>query len=286
MTTGQQAQYLQQLNQLEKAIGQVKQLVDDIAAMNPAVANETAALMRNVASGLEGVRKSGQRMAAQVEQFQGLSRTAAMLNSTLELDEVFEGVMDTIITLTGAERAFIVLCEGDSLKMHTARNWDYENVPQGDATFSNSIVQSTLDTRKPTLTTNAQADSRFQAAQSIAANALRSVLCVPLLVRDQPIGVIYTDNRVLAGLFDQDTETLLMTFAHQAAIAIDNARLFERVKADLKEAQQELQVLRVHVNQTQLNEQVAEITETDYFKRLESMVKQRRERRDASAGGR
>lgn len=279
MTSGQQAQYLQQLNQLEKAIGQLRQLVDDIAAMNPAVANETASLMRGVTNSLDGLRKSGQRMAAQVEQFQGLARTAAALNSSLELSEVFEGVMDTIIQLTGAERAFIVLCDGDSLKMQTARNWDAENVPAGDATFSRSIVQSTLDTGKPTLTTNALADSRFQAAQSITANALRSVLCVPMLVRDQPIGVIYADNRVLAGLFDQDTEALLMTFAHQAAIAIDNARLFERVKADLKEAQQELQVLRVHVNQTQLTEQVAEITETDYFKKLEQMVKQRREKK-------
>ncbi len=282
MTSGQQAQFLQQFIQLEKAVAQVKQLVDDVAAMNPAVAAETNALMRGVNNGLDGLKKSGQRMAAQVEQFQGLSRTAAALNSSLELDEVFEGVMDTIIQLTGAERAFIVLCDGDALKMQTARNWDYENVPAGDATFSRSIVQSTLDSKQPTLTTNAQADSRFQAAQSIAANALRSVLCVPLLVRDQPIGVIYTDNRVLAGLFDQDTETLLMTFAHQAAIAIDNARLFERVKSELKEAQKELQVLRVHVNQNDLAKQVAEISETDYFKRLEQMVKQRRDaRRDS-----
>jgi GAF domain-containing protein len=279
MTGGQQAQYLQQLNQLEKAIGQVKKLVDDIAAMNPAVANETTSLMRGVTTSLDGLRKSGQRMAAQVEQFQGLARTAAALNSSLELDEVFEGVMDTIIQLTGAERAFIVLCEGDTLTMQTARNWDAENVPSDDATFSRSIVQTTLDTGKPTLTTNALSDSRFQGAQSIAAHALRSVLCVPLLVRDKPIGVIYTDNRVLAGLFDQDTEALLMTFAHQAAIAIDNARLFESVKADLKDAQQELQVLRVHVNHAQLSEQVAEITETDYFKRLEQMVKARREKK-------
>ena len=283
MTSGQQAQFIQQFNQLEKAVAQVKQLVDDVAAMNPAVAAETSTLMRGVNNSLDGLKKSGQRMAAQVEQFQGLSRTAAALNSSLDLDEVFAGVMDTIIQLTGAERAFIVLCDGDTLKMQTARNWDYENVPQGDATFSRSIVQSTLDTGKPTLTTNAQADSRFQAAQSIAANALRSVLCVPLLVRDQPIGVIYTDNRVLAGLFDQDTETLLMTFAHQAAIAIDNARLFERVKADLKEAQKELQVLRVHVNQNDLTKQVAEITETDYFKNLEQMVKARREKRGLRA---
>jgi transcriptional regulator with GAF, ATPase, and Fis domain len=279
MTSGQQAQFLQQFTQLEKAIGQVRQLVDDVAAMNPAVANETNTLMRGVTNGMDNLRKSGMRMSAQVEQFQGLSRTAAMLNSSLEVGEVFEGVMDTIIQLTGAERAFIVLCEENELKMHTARNWDLENVPQGDATFSRSIVQATLDSKEPLLTTNAQADSRFQAAQSIAANALRSVLCVPLLVRDKAIGVIYTDNRVLAGLFDQDTETLLMTFAHQAAIAIDNARLFERVRADLKEAQKELQVLRVHVNQADLSKQVAEITDTDYFKKLESMVRQRREAR-------
>ncbi|MFO7322308.1 MAG: GAF domain-containing protein [Chloroflexota bacterium] len=277
MISGPQAQFLQQVKQLERTIQQIMQLVDDVGAANPAVVSQTTALMRSVGTSLEDLRRTGQRMAAQVEQFKGISETAALLNSSLELDSVLEEVMDTIIRLTGAERAFILLYEQGELIMRTARNWDYETVPEGDATFSRSIVHATLEQKEPILTTNAQADARFEKAQSIAAQALRSVLCVPLVVRGEAIGVIYADNRVLAGIFDQDTEALVQTFANQAAIAIDNAQLFERVRADLKEAQMELQVLRVQVNVAERERQVAEIVETDYFKRLEQMVKARRE---------
>lgn len=285
MISGPQAQFLQQVKQLERTIQQIKQLVDDVGAANPAVVSQTTALMRTVGSSLEDLRRSGQRMAAQVEQFKGISETAALLNSSLELDPVLEEVMDTIIRLTGAERAFIVLSEDGELVMRTARNWDFETVPDGDATFSKSIVRAAMDDKEAILTTNAQADSRFEKAQSIAAQALRSVLCVPLVVRGDAIGVIYADNRVLAGIFDQDTEALVKTFAHQAAIAIDNAQLFERVRADLKEAQMELQVLRVQVNVVERERQVAEIVETDYFKRLEQMVKARRDAHRRSQAG-
>ncbi len=102
MISGPQAQFLQQVKQLERTIQQIMQLVDDVGAANPAVVSQTTALMRSVGTSLEDLRRTGQRMAAQVEQFKGISETAALLNSSLELDSVLEEVMDTIIRLTGA----------------------------------------------------------------------------------------------------------------------------------------------------------------------------------------
>ncbi len=78
----------------------------------------------------------------------------------------------------------------------------------------------------PILTTNALDDPRFSAQESVVAYALRSILCVPLKAKDRLIGVLYADSRLKEGLFNEEDRTLLTLFAHQAAVAIENARLF------------------------------------------------------------
>ncbi len=71
----------------------------------------------------------------------------------------------------------------------------------------------------------------------MAAYHLRSILCVPLKVKDDLIGVIYVDNKARAGIFRQEDMILLAAFADQAAVALDNARLIE----DLQKSNQELE---------------------------------------------
>jgi PAS domain S-box-containing protein len=85
------------------------------------------------------------------------------------------------------------------------------------------------------LTTDAQEDPRFEAQESIVAHNLRSILCVPLKVKDELTGVIYTDNRMQTGTFSKKELDLLHNFADQAAVALENARLFASVKRTLAE---------------------------------------------------
>jgi transcriptional regulator with GAF, ATPase, and Fis domain len=269
------AEFLKRMSALTKDIEQARTFIEDMT--NPAFAQDANALLRSLKANLEVVGQAGQKMAGQVDQLQGLTETAAMLNSSLEPQEVLDGVMDTLIRLTGAERAFVVLREGADLHIRAARNWDAEAIPTHDASFSRSIVTAALDGKQTILTTNAHSDARFAAAQSIAAQTLRSVLCVPLMSRGEAIGVIYADNRVLAGLFDQATAALATAFAQQAAVAIDNARRFEQVKHELDEVKQELSVLRIQIDYEQREQNLKEITDTDYFKRIQLLAKQQRE---------
>jgi PAS domain S-box-containing protein len=85
------------------------------------------------------------------------------------------------------------------------------------------------------LTTNAREDPRFGGQESIIAFNLRSILCVPLKVKSELIGVIYTDNRIRTGIFSEADRDLLLAFANQAAVAIENARLFSSLKRTLEE---------------------------------------------------
>jgi PAS domain S-box-containing protein len=84
------------------------------------------------------------------------------------------------------------------------------------------------------LTHNAQEDERFHERQSIVGYALRSIMAVPLKVRGEILGAVYCDNRVLQGLFQQHELELLTAFTHQAAVALDNVRLFEEARAQLE----------------------------------------------------
>lgn len=165
-----------------------------------------------------------------------LADTARLINSTLNLDDVLRLVMDTIIQLTGAERAFLMLRDQEgNMVTHIARNWEQETINEAEFAVSRTIIQRVIESGEPVLTTNAREDPRFGSHQSIVMHNLRSILCVPLKVKENIIGVIYTDNRFQSGIFDESERDLLTAFADQAAIAIENARLFASLRRTLDE---------------------------------------------------
>jgi PAS domain S-box-containing protein len=163
----------------------------------------------------------------------------SVINSSLDLSTVLNEVMDTIIRLTGAERGFLMLKNSDGmLDVRTARGMDREALSGQAFEISRTIVERVARTGDAVVTTNAQEDPRFQSSQSVIGYNLRSILCSPLKVKGELIGVIYADNRVRTGLFTDRDRDLLTAFANQAAVAIENARLFETVKAALAEVTQ------------------------------------------------
>ena len=167
---------------------------------------------------------------------QALANIGQVVNSTLEVDEVLQIVMDTIVRLTEAERGFLMLRdERGEMTIRIARNWEQESINQNESSISRSVVQRVIDGGEAVLTTNAREDPRFGGQESIIAFNLRSILCVPLMVKTELIGVIYTDNRIRTGIFSESERDLLIAFSNQAAVAIENARLFTSLKRTLEE---------------------------------------------------
>ena len=159
----------------------------------------------------------------------------AIINSSLEQTQVLNTVMDTIIQLTGSERSFLMLYDEQTreLNVEVARNINQETIGESSFEISRSIVMSVAESGEPVVTTNAQADPRFSSQESIISYNLRSILCVPLKIKENIIGVIYADNRIMAGIFVDADRDLLAAFSNQAAVAIENARLFEQIRDQL-----------------------------------------------------
>ncbi len=194
--------------------------------------------------GLQAIRRSLDTLAGQInreivelDQLRALAGTAALVTSSLDINQVLNQVMDTVITLTGAQRGYIVLRDPVTGEMafRVARNLERETIDEGEFIVSRTIVNQVAQTGEAVIATNAQADPNFSGHESVMIHGLRSILCVPLVVRGTVTGVVYVDNRVRDGLFGETHRSLLVAFANQAAVAIENARLYQSVQTTLAE---------------------------------------------------
>lgn len=205
---------------------------------NPIVSTAIQDITRVSQSLLMLEQSVGDQLKLKQSQLRALMSVGQVINSSLGLRRVLEEVMDSLISLMRAERGFLMLREPNGeLVVRIARGIAHVNLNEEAFKVSRTVVRKVVETNAPVLTTNAQADPRFDGQMSIAAFQLRSILCVPLKLKAEMIGVLYVDNRAHAGIFKENDLELISAFADQAAVAIDSARLFE----DLQESHRELE---------------------------------------------
>ncbi len=168
------------------------------------------------------------------------------INSELDLDKLLHLIMESVIELTEAERGFLILKRDEELEFEVARNFEREAVPHPEVEISRSIAEEVMRQGKALVAINAQDDERFRVFQSVASLGLRSVLCVPLRVKERAIGVVYIDNRLHKGVFREEDVLVLEAFTDQAAIAIENARLVSELtesNTELSESKERIERL-------------------------------------------
>ena len=153
------------------------------------------------------------------------------LNSSLDLSEVLDHVLDEVIAALHAERGFLMLknTAGD-FAFRVARGLEQQNISDPAYQISTSIIERVKRGSKAILISDALEDERFNTQNSVLVLRLRSILCVPLNYKGNMVGLIYVDNRLLKGAFSKADLNLLSAIADSAAIAIENARLFENVQ--------------------------------------------------------
>ena len=194
----------------------------------------TVERLRQLSGSLLILREEVFQVELERRNLKALADIGRAVNSSLDLTTVLNQVMDTITRLTGAERAFLMLRgETGTMEVVVARNWERATLDPAERALSSTVVERVLQHGDAVLTTDAQEDPRFRAQESVMAYNLRSILCVPLKLKEVLTGVIYADNRGRAGLFNERDLSLLLLFADQAAVALENARLFDSVRRTL-----------------------------------------------------
>lgn len=153
-------------------------------------------------------------------------------NSSLELHEVLNMVMDKVVEVLGAERGCLMMRtdEAEEPRLMMARGIDRNAIEADDFATSRNLVMQVLQTGEPVLSSNAMQDPRFNAFGSISLHSIRSIMAVPIVFKGQVRGLIYVDNRIRSGIFKPDQLELMQAIAHQAAGSLENARLYEMRK--------------------------------------------------------
>ena len=164
-----------------------------------------------------------------IERLETLYRVSQALASTLELEAVLKAVMDQIITVTKAERGFLMLgATAQALRFQAARGIDQQEIDDPEFQVSRGILDKVAQAAQPVVTSDAQQEAWLAGRQSVMSLKLRSIMCVPMMLKDQMIGLVYVDNRMQAGIFRPDDLDMLQAVANTAAVAIENARLHEQ----------------------------------------------------------
>lgn len=175
-----------------------------------------------------------------------LYQVSQALGASLNLDETLRIVMDSAIRLTRAERGFLMLFdESGELIFRLARDAHGEPLDERQFEISRTVVHEVARTGTAVITTDARNDPRYALQDSVVQFALRSILAVPLKVRGQIVGVLYVDNKARNALFTQAELELLAAFGGQAAVAIENARLYTQTDQALAARVADLQTLQL-----------------------------------------
>lgn len=167
-----------------------------------------------------------------------------VFSSSLDVTEVLNRVMDEVVAAVHAERGFLMLYDAQQrLTFRSARGLEQQTIEAPEFQVSRSVVERVAQDGLPLLTSNAQSDAWLGGRASIIGLGLRSILCVPLQIKQTTLGVIYVDNHLQAGIFSRDDLDLLVSIAASAAIAIENARLYQ-VAVEKGRLERELQMAR------------------------------------------
>ncbi|HVP36412.1 MAG TPA: GAF domain-containing protein, partial [Terriglobales bacterium] len=166
------------------------------------------------------------------------------MNSNLKLDRLLAYVMDQVIEMTRAEYGYLIFLKKDGgLEFKVAHNLAKEEIESAEFEISRSVIREVIENQKTVFLQNASQEERFKNKHSILDLQLKSILSVPLKIKQKSLGLIYLENRSIVGMFTPDQVELLEVFANQAATAIENAQLFELTDEKLQKKVHELSAI-------------------------------------------
>lgn len=137
-------------------------------------------------------------------------------------------ILDSTIAFANGDRAFIMLKDkNDELRFKMGRSRRKEYLSRDDFTPSTGVIERTLEKGRPLVIADAQSDEELSKRVSVQDLQLRTVMCAPLLVKDEVIGLLYVDSQRWMGRSSRAHLNVMASLADQAAVAINNARKFE-----------------------------------------------------------
>lgn len=160
-----------------------------------------------------------------------LTEVSKKLIEAVTYEEVLERIMEIIFEQVTAERGVILLY--DEKRGELLPKVIKQTKEEGSSIrISNTIAKKAFNEKVAILCHDAQTDERFKAGASIRLLGIRSALCVPLIVQEKAIGLIYIDTPMKVKAYGDYELDLLSVLSGLCAVAIEQAKLREKLEAE------------------------------------------------------
>ncbi len=182
-------------------------------------------------------------------------KASLVLSSEILLERLLQKLMVIVIENAGAERGYLLLPDqGHWLIAAQAnvldQNAQLERIPlEGSLMVCEAVIRYVIRTHQDLTLDDARHDAHFGRDFYVQNQGIRSLLCLPLLAQNHLKGVLYLENNNLSGAFVSGRIEMLKMLAAQAAIAIENAQLYENLERQVAERTQELSEANLRLQQ-------------------------------------
>src|SRR5712691_9255970 len=181
--------------------------------------------------------QTDEQLRRKVHELATIHRVSSIIASTLNLDEVLQIITTQAVHLSGAERSCIFELDPDKQHLHVLAYYGFNGADVRDRQIAvgQCCAGRTVQTGQPSMAVDCLHHDEycFLRSDPLISSDIHSVLCVPLQVKREVLGCIciYSSHR---HLLSPEQMQLVITFANEAAIAIDNARLYEETRRGLE----------------------------------------------------
>ena len=164
------------------------------------------------------------------EDLNTLFRVATTVNSIRNFNELQHRLLELIRKAFGAERQAILMLDQTGEAFEAAYGWTPKTGPDKSITVSRTVTNQVVQEKIALLSNDVVENDALSESPSLVASRVCSLLCVPLMTFEEMLGVIYLDTSVPSARFDEGHLQLLTAIAGTAAVALQNARQFERLE--------------------------------------------------------
>ncbi len=191
-----------------------------------------------------------------------LFEISTRLMSDFRLDTFLSNLTDALISLTRADKGFIIIFKENTFDVMVARNLEGKNIENPLELISDSIIEKVINTKKPLIINDALNDTEFKMSVSVINLKLCSVICAPLIYQGNILGLIYLGNDNIANLFDQSSLEAITILASQVTLLLKSALHIDKLTKDL-DTRNLSNIIYVSPSMTDIMEKMKKVAETD-----------------------
>lgn len=223
-----------------------------------------------------------------------VTKASQAISGEIVLEKLLKTLMTLLLQNTGAQVGYLILADGSQLLIEAQGAIDSEQVAvlqsipiAASSSIPRSIIQYVARTSDIVVLNNASETGNFANDPYICQHQTKSVLCVPLLNQGKLISIVYLENNLSPGVFTPDRIEAIKVLSAQAAISIENARLYQTLEDKVRQRTNQL----AQANQaiTMLNDRlkvdnVRMSAELEVTKQLQQMILPKPAELEAIAG--